>query len=197
MLTSRIGTQNLWDDVSAVRFHEYDLSNERDRFCAGRLVDLAVLEPGENMCYEHFNEREFQCPASWSNDDIPKKGTFSVYYCRSDRVISGIIARCPSTSIPPNFTALQPSGQEWVELHKRNRLRSLIRDRFPDPKMAFLVMDESGDGSLTRKEFARGMRLIGVELKAHEMANLMELLDDDGGGEIDSEEFVAFVNATD
>jgi hypothetical protein len=197
MLTSRIGTQNLWDDVSAVRFHEYDLSIPSDRFCAGRLVDLAVVEPGENMCYEHFNEREFQCPASWSNDDVPKKGTFSVYYCRSDRVIAGIISRCPAHSIPPNFLALQPSGQEWVELHKRNRLRSLIRDRYPDPKMAFLVMDESGDGSLTRKEFARGMRLIGVELKAHEMANLMELLDDDGGGEIDAEEFIAFVNATD
>jgi len=128
---------------------------------------------------------------------VPKKGTFSVYYCRSDRVIAGIISRCPAHSIPPNFLALQPSGQEWVELHKRNRLRSLIRDRYPDPKMAFLVMDESGDGSLTRKEFARGMRLIGVELKAHEMANLMELLDDDGGGEIDAEEFIAFVNATD
>jgi Ca2+-binding EF-hand superfamily protein len=73
----------------------------------------------------------------------------------------------------------------------------MIRDKFPDPKMAFLVMDESGDGSLSRKEFARGLRVIGIELKAHELANLIELLDDDGGGEIDAEEFIAFVNGTD
>jgi hypothetical protein len=197
MLTSRIGYHNMWDDVAAVQYHEYDLSIAAERFCVGRLVDLAVIEPGENMCYEHFNEREFQCPASWANDDVPKKGMFSVYYCRSDRVISGIMSRCPAHSIPPNFLQLQPSGQEWVELHKRNRLRRMIREKFPDPVRAFLVMDESGDGSLSRKEFARGLRILGIELKAHELANLMELLDDDGGGEIDSEEFVAFVNGND
>lgn len=197
MLTSRIGYQNLWDDVTAVQYHEYDLSVAAERFCAARLVDLAVVEPGENMCYEHFNEREFQCPASWANDDVPKKGLFSVYYCRSDRVIAGNISRCPAHSIPPNFLQLQPSGQEWVELHKRNRLRRMIREKFPDPARAFLVMDESGDGSLSRKEFARGLRILGIELKAHELANLIELLDEDGGGEIDAEEFVAFVNATD
>ena len=50
---------------------------------------------------------------------------------------------------------------------------------------------------MSRKAFARGLRILGIELKAHELANLMELLDDDGGGEIDSEEFVAFVNGTD
>jgi Ran GTPase-activating protein (RanGAP) involved in mRNA processing and transport len=197
MLTSRIGYQNMWDDVVAVQYHEYDLSIAAERFCVGRLVDLAVIEPGENMCYEHFNEREFQCPASWANDDVPKKGLFSVYYCRSDRVIAGIVSRSPAQSIPPNFLLLQPSGQEWVELHKRNRLRRMIRDKFPDPERAFLVMDESGDGSLSRKEFARGLRILGIEMKAHELANLMELLDEDGGGEIDSEEFVAFVNAND
>ncbi len=197
MLISRIGYQNLWDDVTAVQYHEYDLSIPAERFCVGRLVDLAVIEPGENMCYEHFNEREFQCPASWSNDDVPKKGMFSVYYCRSDRVIAGLISRCPAQTIPANYLQLQPSGQDWVELHKRNRLRRMIRDKFPDPVRAFLVMDESGDGSLSRKEFARGLRILGIELKAHELANLMELLDDDGGGEIDAEEFVAFVNGTD
>lgn len=197
MLTARIGYQNLWDDVTAVQYHEYDLSIPAERFCVGRLVDLAVVEPGENMCYEHFNEREFQCPASWANDDVPKKGLFSVYYCRSDRVVATQMSRCPPHSIPANYIQLQPSGQEWVELHKRNRLRRMIRDKFPDPKMAFLVMDESGDGSLSRKEFARGLRVIGIELKAHELANLIELLDDDGGGEIDSEEFIAFVNGID
>jgi hypothetical protein len=197
LLTSRIGYQNLWDDVTAVQYHEYDLSIAAERFCVGRLVDLAVIEPGENMCYEHLNEREFQCPASWANDDVPKKGFFSVYYCRSDKVIAGLISRCPPHSIPVNFLQLQPSGQDWVELHKRNRLRKMIKEKFPDTERAFLVMDESGDGSLSRKEFARGLRILGIELKAHELANLMELLDDDGGGEIDSEEFVAFVNGTD
>jgi hypothetical protein len=197
MLISRIGYQNLWDDLTAVQYHEYDLSIPGERFCVGRLVDLAVVEPGENMCYEHFNEREFQCPASWSNDDVPKKGLFSVYYCRSERVIAGLMNRCPAQSIPANYLQFQPSGQDWVELHKRNRLRRMIRDKFPDPARAFIVMDESGDGSLSRKEFARGLRVLGIELKAHELANLIELLDDDGGGEIDQEEFVAFVNGTD
>jgi hypothetical protein len=197
LLTSRIGYQNLWDDVTAVQFHEYDLSVAAERFCVGRLVDLAVQEPGENMCYEHYNEREFQCPASWANDEVPRKGLFSVYYCRSDRVIAGLMSRCPPYSIPVNFLQLQPSGQDWVELHKRNRLRKIIKDKFPDTERAFLVMDESGDGSLSRKEFARGLRILGIELKAHELVNLMELLDDDGGGEIDAEEFVSFVNGTD
>jgi Ca2+-binding EF-hand superfamily protein len=41
------------------------------------------------------------------------------------------------------------------------------------------------------------LRILGIELKAHELANLIELLDEDGGGEIDAEEFIAFVNATD
>jgi Ca2+-binding EF-hand superfamily protein len=41
------------------------------------------------------------------------------------------------------------------------------------------------------------LRLLGIDLKAHELANLIELLDEDGGGEIDSEEFIAFVNSSD
>ena len=42
----QIGRLNLFDQVSAVGYHELDLSDPEDRVVAQELVRLAVEEPG-------------------------------------------------------------------------------------------------------------------------------------------------------
>ena len=49
-LRKKIGAHNLYSDCTAVGFHELDLTDPQQRFVCGRLVDLAIIEPGENMC---------------------------------------------------------------------------------------------------------------------------------------------------
>jgi len=54
----------------------------------------------------------------------------------------------------------------------------------------------AGGGSLDRKEMAVGLFRLGVWLQPTELAALMEVLDEDGGGEIDLAEFSTWWNST-
>ena len=53
-------------------------------------------------------------------------------------------------------------------------------------------MDEDGGGSLSRLEFSRGLRMLGVQVTAYELLDLVDLLDEDGSGFIELEEMVSF-----
>lgn len=190
-LRKRIGSHNIYNDCNAVGFHELDLTDPQQRFVCGRLVDLAVIEPGENMCGCRYNEIDFDVPSSWL-EEIPQKGIFTVFYCRSAQVIKKIFQKIPSPCIPANLDLLSPSGTEWVAQAKRSRIKLKLSLAFTNVEEAFNKMDEDGGGSLSRLEFSRGLRMLGVQVTAYELLDLVDLLDEDGSGFIELEEMVSF-----
>jgi hypothetical protein len=191
LLRKRIGSHNLYIDCNAVGFHELDLTDPQQRYVCGRLVDLAVIEPGENMCGCRYNEIDFDVPSSWLQE-IPQKGVFTVFYCRSAQVIKKIFQKIPEQCIPNNLDLLSPSGTEWVMQAKRSRIKLKLSLAFTNVEEAFNKMDEDGGGSLSRLEFSRGLRMLGVQVTAYELLELVDLLDEDGSGFIELEEMVSF-----
>jgi len=165
-LRKKIGAHNLYSDCTAVGFHELDLTDPQQRFVCGRLVDLAIIEPGENMCACRYNEIDFDVPSSWL-EDIPQKGVFSVFYCRSTHVIKKIFQTFPPECIPANLDAISPAGIEWVQQAKRVRIKLKLSLAFTNVEEAFNKMDEDGGGSLSRLEFSRGLRMLGVQVTAY------------------------------
>ncbi len=191
LLRKRLGSHNLYSDCNAVGFHELDLSDPQQRFVCGRLVDLAVIEPGENMCGCRYNEIDFDVPSSWL-EDIPQKGVFTVFYCRSSNVIKKVFQKIPKECVPNNLDLLSPSGTEWVAQAKRSRIKLKLSLAFTNVEEAFKKMDEDGGGSLSRLEFSRGLRMLGVQVTAYELLDLVDLLDEDKSGFIELEEMVSF-----
>ena len=123
------------------------------------LVDLAVVEPGENMVDERLNGLSFEVPAMWVKS-IPAKGFFSVHYCRSKAVIHDIISKVPPHWVNPesDWVKSQPYDTEWVDWSMRFRIRNKLAASFSTPADGFAVMDEDGGGSLSRQEISRGER---------------------------------------
>jgi hypothetical protein len=81
---------------------------------------------------------------------------------------------------------------------QKNRLKIIkdkLRDKFPDGRTAFRSMDRDGGGTMDRKELAVAVLQVGVWLHPKETELLMNALDQDGSGEIEEDEFVAFWNA--
>jgi len=87
---------------------------------------------------------------------------------------------------------ISPAGVEWVQQAKRARIKLKLSLAFTNVEEAFKKMDEDGGGSLSRLEFSRGLRMLGVQVTAYELLDLVDLLDEDGSGFIELEEMVAF-----
>jgi hypothetical protein len=58
---------------------------------------------------------------------------------------------------------------------------------------AFQAADESGDGILQRREFARLLRYVVQDIPADDIAALADAFDRDGSGGVDLEEFVVLM----
>jgi Ran GTPase-activating protein (RanGAP) involved in mRNA processing and transport len=159
MVEQRMGLHNLFHFSWAVRFWELDLANNiYHRYVLAVLVDLAVVEPGENMVDVRLNGLCFEVPAAWVKA-IPAKGLFSVHYCRSKAVIQDIVKNLPPHWVNPesDWVKSQPYDTEWVDWSMRFRIRNKLAASFSTPAQGFAVMDEDGGGSLSRQEISRGM----------------------------------------
>lgn len=89
-LTQRIGMVNLFDEVMAVAFYELDLSVPEQRWVVQEIVHLAMVEPGENIIESQRDGVDFPFPKSWEQD-VPKKGVHTFYYCRTQEVIEKVL----------------------------------------------------------------------------------------------------------
>jgi hypothetical protein len=160
----RMGLHNLFHFSWAIRYWELDLANNiYHRYVLAVLVDLAVVEPGENMIDERLNGLCFEVPAAWVKA-IPAKGLFSVHYCRSKAVIQDIIKNVPAHWVNPesDWVNSQPYDTEWVDWSMRFRIRNKLAASFATPAEGFAVMDEDGGGSLSRQEISRGERELNI-----------------------------------
>jgi Ran GTPase-activating protein (RanGAP) involved in mRNA processing and transport len=158
IVEQRMGLHNLFHFSWAVRYWELDLAtNVYHRYVLAVLVDLAVIEPGENMVDVRLNGLCFEVPAAWVKA-IPSKGLFSVHYCRSKDVIQDIIKNLPPHWANPggDWVKSQPYDCEWVDWSMRFRIRNKLASSFATPAEGFAVMDEDGGGSLSRQEISRG-----------------------------------------
>jgi calmodulin len=62
---------------------------------------------------------------------------------------------------------------------------------FPPPADAFSFIDTDGSGVLDKDELRDGFAAMGVNLAENVAEELMQLLDADGNGTVDYEEFVS------
>lgn len=77
---------------------------------------------------------------------------------------------------------------------KRGTRRVGARDGRSELKEAFDVFDADGDGSITKVEVARVMSAVGIDIDAKTLDLMVRVVDTDGNGEIDFDEFVALMS---
>jgi len=92
-----------------------------------------------------------------------------------------------------------PEENEAILVRIRRRLRAIEKADRTDWAAVFAKVDSSGDGSLSCHEFrkmVRGELLVGQnDMREKELIMVFEHIDVDGGGEIEAEEFIDFVNS--
>ncbi|GMI17593.1 hypothetical protein TrLO_g1871, partial [Triparma laevis f. longispina] len=78
----------------------------------------------------------------------------------------------------------------------RNALRDKMRKKsfVANLKKMFEEFDENGDGVVSKKEFEKSCKKLGLRLESSDLKKLMDILDLDGSGQISYQEFVAFFN---
>jgi len=72
--------------------------------------------------------------------------------------------------------------------------RSLLLSFVPNLKACFEDFDESGSGVVSRKEFEKACKKMGMRIDSSDSKKLMEILDLDGSGNISYQDFVTFFN---
>eukprot|EP00762_Andalucia_godoyi_P008107 ANDGO_02218.mRNA.1 Caltractin len=92
-----------------------------------------------------------------------------------------------------------------AQSRRLNDIRSKIRDKISQIQSlrsgfvvrdAFLKLDSDGSGTLSRNEFRRFCRSVNLELTIPDVEALMNALDTDKSGEIDYDEFAAFMRGS-
>ena len=63
-------------------------------------------------------------------------------------------------------------------------------------RQAFLIFDQDGDGTISRREFHEGWNSLGLGLTTYEIDALFAIVKQDKGGEINYEEFIAKMDIT-
>ena len=188
----RIGAYNLFHEAAAVDHWTLELSRPEDRRILQELIHLGDQEPGRNFVDVFYNDIEFNVPAGWLKSP-PDKGTISLHYCR-EKDTCRLIKKRFEGAWPEGFS--ERHGVSWVQNNRIKLIKLRLRDKFPSgPKKAFRSMDRDGGGTMDRGEFAVALLDVGCWLHPKDIELLMGLLDADGSGEIDEDEFTAFWNA--
>ena len=212
-LAFRIGEENIFAEAMAVNHYELDLADAAQRYILQELVHIAVHEEGENFVQLQYMGCDYKMPASWVSE-MPKSGKLSLFYARSKQVINRVMEKGTCDVGKPNplhhpvyFSeyvpawlldlgqSAQPHDFDWMDGFKIRTIKSKIQEAAGmDPVEAFNIFDEEGSGSMTRLEIVEALFRIGLWLNQSEISLLMSVLDTDGGGNIEVEEFVEFWN---
>ena len=91
---------------------------------------------------------------------------------------------------------------KWYEqdVDLAETLRRALRDKMRKKsfvvnlKAAFEEFDENGDGVVSKREFEKACKKLGMRLESADSRKLMEILDLDGSGNISYQDFVTFFN---
>ena len=76
------------------------------------------------------------------------------------------------------------------------KIREQIRKNKTNLKKIFIAFDADGDGSISAPELRLGMKHLGIDLSSKEIAELIKVMDANGDGSIDWNEFQAVFGDT-
>ena len=157
MLQERVGMLNMFLPEMAIDYYELDFSNKMERWIMQEIVHLAIAEPGQNCMNETYNDMDFPVPSTWSKE-VPRKGTFTCYYCREQDTIDRINKKWSDKhpgSVPADIKI--PALTGWVYSAKCHQIKQKMADKFPSAKSCFKAIDKDGGGTIDRKEMAGGL----------------------------------------
>ncbi|CAD7935507.1 unnamed protein product [Amoebophrya sp. A120] len=70
-----------------------------------------------------------------------------------------------------------------------DELRNMIKKKFSTVIGAFRAFDKNGDGCISKAEFSKGLKSAGIDLPKNQVEQLWSIADDDGGGNLQYQEF--------
>lgn len=146
----------------------------------------------------------------------PRIGAFEVYVCKGKKRIEvfsklkktrwpntqwlcGEVARVVEEELggwepeedserPPRPTR-QYAGINGKRVVTDEELRKLLKEKFSTMVSAFRAFDKNGDGCISKTEFIKGLRNIGVDLPPEVFERLWKMADEDNSGNIHYQEF--------
>ena len=108
---------------------------------------------------------------------------------------SSRLSSAASPSAPPSPPASPPAPEAKSPGGKKSNaeaLREAVKQNAQALASMFKEIDEDGDGQVLKSEFRKAIPLIGVQASRAEIDDLFDEIDDDKGGFIDPDEFMAF-----
>ena len=98
-------------------------------------------------------------------------------------------------SADPNAIPVFGQTSSATALGVSDQLRQKLKDRWGRVSQLLNDWDEDGDGEISRDEFVRGTRALGIILSDHEVEEVFSVYDVDGGGSIDYKELNRFLRS--
>ena len=205
-VSARLGDFNLFREEVAVGVYEINLESSEQRRIMQDLIHLSQTESTPRLGTSFIETqiaymdktsseeqwRDFAIPASWLKQ-VPLKGRINFCFCREPEVVESIKASFTGHPAWPGPEFSERAGKMWVRHMRVRIIQQKLLMRFGNqPRVAFDMLDRDGGGSLDRTEIAVGLFKLGLWLSPPEVKALMETLDEDGGGEIEFDEWEAF-----